>query len=128
MTVHQRVLRRWLVGYVAILLGTLPIALLCWNGFLRDSIGRFVTIEQIHLGEYAGLGWFAARYAGADVRPRRAFGIFAGLVAAVGVADELIQGMLPQRVFEWSDIGLNVLGGVLGMLFVASLDRIRQRR
>lgn len=121
-TERQRFLRRWLVGYVAILFGTLPIALPCWNGFLRDSIGRFVTIEQIHLAQYAGLGWFAARYARADARPWRTVGVLLALLAAVGLADELVQGVLPQRFFGWSDIGLNVAGGMLGMMLAVAVD------
>ena len=116
MTDRQRILRTWLIGYVAVLIGTLPIALPCWNGFLRDALGCFVTIEQIHLGEYVGLGWFAGRYARADVRPWRALGRLVGLVAAVGLVDEFVQGILPQRVFEWSDVGLNLVGGVCGMV------------
>ena len=49
--------RRWLIAYVAGLFLTSALALPCWNAFLRDSLGRFITAEQIHVIEYGGLGW-----------------------------------------------------------------------
>lgn len=105
-----------MLGYVAVLLGTLPLALPCWNLWLADSLGRWVTIQQIHLAEYAGLGIFAAAYARAGCRPWRTRALLMGVLAAVGTTDELLQGMLPQRFFEWSDVGMNLVGGAGGML------------
>ncbi len=118
----QRRRRRWLIGYVILLLGTLPIALPCWNGFLKGSIGRFVTLGQIHLVEYAGLGGFGALYARADAQPWRSLGNFVGLLAVVGLVDECIQWILPKRYFDWADVGLNLVGGVMGLAFVAVID------
>jgi VanZ family protein len=39
----------------------------------------------------------------------------ATLSAITGLGDELIQGQLPARYFEWRDVGLNVVASLLGM-------------
>ena len=54
--------------------------------------------------------------------PRRSayFGGWA-LVSCLGGVDEVVQWLLPNRVFEWKDVGLNVLSGGLGMAVVALL-------
>ena len=107
--------KRWVVGYLAALFGTLPFALPCWNGGLRDSLGRFVSIEQVHLAEYVGLGWVVAWYARTRGQALWRQGRLCGLLVAVGVLDELVQGWLPQRVFQASDILLNWAGSLLGL-------------
>lgn len=124
---RQRRLRRWLIGYVAVLLGTLPMALTWWNAILKDSVGQFVTVEQIHLAQYAGLGTFVGLYVRADARPRRTLWVLGGLLAAVGLTDECVQWILPGRFFEWSDVGLNLAGGVIGVTFAATTDWMIQR-
>lgn len=93
--------------------GALPLALPCWNGFLRDSVGRVLTVEAIHVVQYGGLGWVGAVYARTITTPRWRWALTALLVLA-GWLDEVVQGWLPQRVFQWSDVGLNWLGLLLG--------------
>ena len=118
---RQQVIRRWLVGYIVMLFVSLPFALPCWNGFLRDRIGRFVTIEQIHLLLYMGLGALAAgevlvlsvRHL---LKREKCLTLLCLMVAGVGLLDEVVQGWLPGRVFQWSDILLNWAGGGLGAL------------
>ena len=51
-----------LIGYSAALFLAIPVALPIRNGGLRDTLGRWVTVEPIHLVQYAGLGWMAERY------------------------------------------------------------------
>ena len=96
------------------------LALPCWQGFLRDSLGRFISIQQIHVGEYLGLGVVAALYLQAAGRPRRMRIGLVGLVAAVGFMDELMQLVLPQRVFDWSDVRLNWAGSLAGLFLVST--------
>jgi VanZ family protein len=110
----QRVVRQWLIGYVALLFAMLPLALPCWNAFLRDSVGRFITIEQIHLLQYMGLGALAAGYVVASRRWAGALGGMALLLLGCGLLDEVVQRWLPQRVFDWTDVFLNWAGGFLG--------------
>jgi len=95
--------------------GALPLALPCWNDFLRDSVGRVLTVEAIHVVQYGGLGWVGAVYARTiSTVPWR--WALVGLLAASGWLDEVVQGRLPQRVFQWSDVGLNWLGLLIGFI------------
>ena len=113
--------RRWLIAYVAGLFLTSAAAFPCWNAFLRDSLGRFITAEQLHVIEYAGLGGVAAWYLQATVRPWRTLIGLVGLVGIVGLLDERLQALLPNRFFEWSDVVLNWVGSLLGLLLFGTL-------
>ncbi len=91
--------------------------------------------ERIHLIQYAGLGYLALRAAqssGVDRRPvlinrpmgwgrliQEGFGIAFSIVFVVGVGDEIIQLMLPGRVFDLRDILFNIAGGTTGILLQA---------
>jgi VanZ family protein len=124
---RQRARRRWLIGYVIALFGTLPLALPCWNGLLRASVGRIITVEAIHVIEYVGLGWLAGRYA-RDAEPPRPRLMIVALVAGIGLLDEILQGYLPQRVFQWSDVALNWVGGLLGLALMGCDRWVRHQR
>ena len=119
---------RWLIAYAAGLFLISAVGLPVWNAFLRDSLGRFLTVEQIHLVEYAGLGAVAVLFLRPAVRPWRAFLRLAGIVAAVGLADEILQFFLPQRFFQWSDVCLNWIGGLAGLAIVGAIVRLTQAR
>jgi len=96
--------------------------------FLRFSIFIVVLIigiwlvwqlkipeEKIHFLEFAVLGWFASRDL---IKPgRKVKGIIFALTftLAVGVLDEVFQGILPYRYFQWCDIGFNSVGGIWGI-------------
>lgn len=112
---------RWLFAYIAAMFAMLPAALPLWNGGLRDWLGPAIALWQIHLAQYAGLGWLAGRWASGP--RRRGWGKAAGLLVAVVFADELVQAVLPGRFFGWSDIGVNLAGAGLG----AALARITRR-
>lgn len=107
------------MGYIAMLFGTLPFALPLWNAYLRDWLGRFITVEQIHVLEYLGLGAVAAGASPTLSRPRRTRLVLVGLILWVGLVDEVIQLALPNRVFEWADVRLNWSGALLGFLVVS---------
>lgn len=89
-------------GVVAALIGIIAALLL----------GLSIPEERVHFLQYALMA-LAARnaVAGASDEPSRArLGLWGGAVLAVvlGVADEGIQGLLPDRRFDWHDVGLNV--------------------
>lgn len=52
----------------------------------------------------------------------------AGLALAAGAADECLQSLLPERVFELHDIGFNAAGAALGLVGLILLERLRARR
>jgi len=115
--------RRWVILYSLAVLGSTPLALPCWNAFLSARIGHFLTIEQIHLLEYGGLGAVAALAGSSLTRSWMKWVIVMG----VGLADELLQLVLPQRVFQWSDVFLNWGGGVAGFLLIQGMFRLVNR-
>ena len=123
----QQAIRRWLIGYVVALFGSLPFALPCWNGFLRDRIGRFVTIEQIHLLQYFVLGALAGGEVLVAEDRRRTRRRLTLIVAGVGLLDEVVQGWLPGRVFQWTDVLLNWAGGLGGSFVCWVVCWIAQR-
>ena len=117
----QRGLRRWLIAYLAALCGALPLAVPCWNGLLRGTIGRFVSVEAIHVLQYAGLGCLALLYGRQAKPPHRLVRVLL-MVTGVGFLEELSQACVPHRFFEWSDVALNWLGGLLGMALPGTVE------
>lgn len=75
-------------------------------------IFKFVKlpIERIHFIEYGILGWLAHRAGGWK-------SIF--YVVAIGILDELIQKITPNRYFDIKDICTNIIGGGSGMILRA---------
>jgi len=69
--------------------------------------------ESLHFVQYGVLGWLlfrALRFRLADPSIYVA-GLMIG--AAAGICDELIQWVVPRRFFDFRDIGINILSGVL---------------
>jgi choline-sulfatase len=87
-------------GWLLLLLGTSP-------------------AERLHLAEYGLLGYFAYRALVLDFSPSKALLLAWGVAIVLGTGDESLQWILPMRVFEWKDIGLNALSSGLGLLIVA---------
>lgn len=104
-----------LAGYVLLLFGSLPLAWPLWTGFLRDRIGGVISVEEFHLIEYGVLGiltWRVLQTGG----PRAMRWLpCLGATFSVGLAEELLQALLPQRFFQWSDVGLNWAGTAAGL-------------
>ena len=78
--------------------------------------------ELIHLPEYAVLTillFMAVRGSfGKSMPNRRLYFVVGGIAMGISAADELFQGILPNRFFGWRDFGLNGLGVVLGLMVV----------
>jgi len=70
--------------------------------------------ERIHFLQYGVLGYLIAR----AVKPRflgiGGFILVLVLGGAIGLGDELIQWVLPSRVFDWWDVSYNVIGATIG--------------
>jgi VanZ family protein len=97
-------------------------------------LGLSVPEERVHFLQYAVMALLARSAFGAGRTGRagmtRALGWAALLSSALGVADEVLQGLLPNRVFDLRDIAMNV-GAVVVALALDELlhDRtgLRQR-
>ncbi len=66
--------------------------------------------ERVHLPLYALLGALAWGAVG-ERRGRSAMAI--GVVVLVGIGDEVLQGLHPERQFDWMDAVANAVGGAL---------------
>ena len=118
---HQRRLQWRFVGYISLSFVTLPFVLPVWNRVLVNSIGRFVSVEQLHVVQFSVLGWLAGRYAGTFAGVRGWLGLTL-LGGVLGLLDEALQRWLPGRFFDWADVGLNVAGLALGLGLCAMWD------
>ncbi|MBI5892260.1 MAG: VanZ family protein [Deltaproteobacteria bacterium] len=72
-----------------------------------------VPEEKVHILEYGFLGILVYKGYKFSNRPLLRSVIFVG---AIGIGDEFIQWLLPNRVGEIKDVGLNLLGGIFGVL------------
>lgn len=72
-----------------------------------------IPIERIHFIQYGLLGWMVW---GAVKGTKHKFIIAILYIVGIGVLDEIIQGILPTRVYELRDIYMNIFGGSLGMV------------
>ena len=84
--------------------------------------------ERFHLVEYGLLSYLTFRACRVDVGCPAALVTGLLIAAALGTGDELIQWGLPNRVFEWKDIWLNIGSSCLGMslVYVLGLGESRE--
>jgi VanZ family protein len=83
--------------------------------FLGIAVSLRLPEERVHLVEYGLLGWMLAwALAGGGGWPRTLAGV--ALVWGIGWGDEIIQGILPNRVYDVRDILLNGFSGMAGLI------------
>lgn len=96
-------------------------------------LGLSIPEERVHFLQYGLMGLLArsALAGGAPDRRRTLLAIqgAALLTAALGLVDELFQGLVPARVFDWRDVAMNAGGGAMALLLDELLhDRLGLRR
>jgi len=64
---------------------------------------------------YKRESWVWDRFKALPKISNRVYFRSAAITGALGVIDELYQGVLPLRYFGWYDIFLNMLGGLFGL-------------
>lgn len=80
-------------------------------------VGRMpIPEERIHLLEYAGLGYLIVCALQTRLQNILLYNRGLGLVFLIGIGDELIQGILPSRIFDFRDIFFNAIGGIMGTI------------
>lgn len=79
--------------------------------------------EKLHFVSYGALAWLVYRALILDLATWPARAAAVGIVAALGLGDELIQHVLPNRHFEWKDVALNALSGTLAVMAIAWWER-----
>ncbi len=74
--------------------------------------------ESVHFVEYGILSYFIFTALSHKVRDSTIYIITPLLVLFIGTADEFIQWMIPQRIWDYRDIGLNLLASVFLMIVI----------
>jgi VanZ family protein len=69
--------------------------------------------EAVHFLEYGILTLLVYHALGSSIMDRSIFGTSVLIVVLVGIMDEFIQWLLPSRVWDYRDIGLNALASVI---------------
>lgn len=72
--------------------------------------------EAFHFVQYGVLGFLLFRALGFRLADPSIYVAGALIGAAVGIADELIQWLVPNRYFDYRDIGINAWAGVLAQV------------
>ena len=86
------------------------------GGFLILVLVRIqVPVERIHIFEYGILAILFFRAIAPDLSHLKAYLISFELASVMGVVDELIQNVLPNRHFQFTDVILNVSGAAVGL-------------
>ena len=75
-----------------------------------------IPVEQIHIFEYAVLGWFATRDLIKVNKKIKGIILACLFTIIVGILDEAFQAVLPYRYYEIRDIVFNILGGTWGII------------
>ncbi len=88
---------------------------------LLGEFARFPA-ERLHLVEYGFMGYVLLRALRCGISPPWSYLVAWLAAVVVGVGDECIQWVLPQRYFEVKDIQLNAISAALGLM-VAWLAR-----
>ena len=82
---------------------------------------RAQRLERTHLAQYGIAAWLAWRAVAPHVRSPLAGYLVAALIGtAIGWGDELIQAILPNRVYDLRDVAMNAAGAVLGVVVLAA--------
>ncbi len=84
--------------------------------------------EKIHFVEYGILAYLVFRALRLDHGAWTAYAGAFALTAALGWADEGIQHLLPNRYYQTSDVALNAVSGLLGLILVYAFQRTGSQR
>ncbi|HNR13586.1 MAG TPA: VanZ family protein [Thermodesulfobacteriota bacterium] len=103
---------------------TLLTAIFAGYGFLFHFFIQ-APLEHFHLLEYGLLSYILYQPLSANSSCERILVRVILLLMIVGVADEIIQWILPYRCFDMRDIFLNSVSGILGFFLTCLVDQPR---
>jgi hypothetical protein len=100
-------------------MATLVVVALAWGWGL--STAELTPAEKTHFVTYGVLAWFVLRAVEVDRGGPASYLIAALVVGVLGWGEEVIQYYMPRRHFEWKDVGLNLVSGVLALAAIHAL-------
>jgi hypothetical protein len=87
-------------------------------------LGLSIPEERVHFLEYGLLAVLARHALSGHMGPRRQYFLALTITTAAGLVDELLQGVIPDRVFDWRDVAIN---GVAALLALAGDEVLHNR-
>lgn len=121
-TVRRRAGQQSWTPYVAIALITPTYA------YLLFVLSHFPA-ERLHLLEYGLMAYLILRALQLDLADRHAYVWSLVLTTVIGLGDEIVQWVLPQRYFEVKDVVLNMVSGGLALLVIRfAIDHTAENR
>jgi hypothetical protein len=126
--VHYVLFNRRLPDWIAF---AVVAALLCVVTVLL--LGLAIPEERVHFLQYGAMALLArnALARGTDGNAHAARNLLLGvaLTSTLGLLEECLQGLVPQRVFDWRDVAMNAAAALTTLLLDELLhDRLRLRR
>lgn len=93
-------------------------ALISWQVKLAE--------EKIHFFEYGILSFLIYRALAVDIKRAWVYPLAFILVFILGWVDEIIQYILPNRYYEFRDVAMNGIGGIIGLvfIFIVNMDKV----
>lgn len=82
-----------------------------------------IIVEKLHILEYGLFGWLVCRDLLRDKSLTRGVLLSCAICLFVGSLDEIIQAILPYRVFDLNDIRLNLFGSLQGLVIYILSER-----
>jgi hypothetical protein len=100
-----------------------------WAAVATAAVGYTVAfswlraqhLERTHLPEYGVMAWLAWRALAPLVPGAPGYVAAAALASAIGWGDELLQRVVPGRVYDLRDVAMNAAGAVLGVVVIAAM-------
>lgn len=87
--------------------------------FFTIQLGGHNPEEAVHLLEYGLLAYFVFRALSHRIRDWTVYVTGVMFVVLTGIADEFVQWLLPDRVWDYKDVGINALAGAVFMIAVS---------
>ena len=131
---------REIAGYIALCVVAVALAVLCYTFIFKLKIKRISQYlwllataaayiylalqllsspaEVFHLFAYAFLSYLIFRALSHEIKDSTIYFTAVLFVMFIGIIDECIQWMTPGRIFDFADIGINVLSGALFQLAI----------
>ena len=77
--------------------------------------------KHIHIPEYLVMCWLLFKALSTDYKGSGIFLLIFMCASMLGVVDELLQGIHPERVYGWSDMLVNAASSLIGVMALAAL-------
>ncbi|MDP2940448.1 MAG: VanZ family protein [Candidatus Omnitrophota bacterium] len=103
----------------------------CWLFILGLVLSWRMPIvaERIHILEYGLLGWLTLKDASKKYFSPKTIPFSLSIILVFSLMDEGFQFILPNRIADWRDVFINLIGGCWGMgLFLMSPKLMERKR